>query len=157
MRRAIGRAEDEFARGDGAAAPEWGGQHVTEAELYSLTGAGYVELARTDIKHCTRAVERLERAISLRGDAHARNRTLDLLSLAEALAIAGEHDAASCAADQALSLLDGITSGRLRRRLVEVAATFGTHGSPAAAEATRLRLLAAAANRQPATHRGGRL
>ncbi|MEU7821753.1 helix-turn-helix transcriptional regulator [Catellatospora sp. NPDC049133] len=146
VRRAVGQAEDEFARSDGTAAPEWGGQHVTEAELYSLTGAGYVDLARTDARHCAHAVERLERAIALRGDAHARNRTLDLLSLAEALAIAGEPVEASRTADQALGLFGGITSGRLRRRFAETAATFGAHGGRAAeAETARLRLLSASA------------
>ncbi|MEV4412540.1 helix-turn-helix transcriptional regulator [Catellatospora sp. NPDC049609] len=129
VRRAVGRAEDEFGRADAEGMPEWAGQHVTESELYSLTGAGYVELARTDARHAAAAAERLRHAIALRGTAHARNRTLDQLSLAEALLIGGEREEAVRVADQALDQLESITSGRLRRRLIEVGSTFTRHGA----------------------------
>ncbi len=120
VKRAVGEAEEEFVRAEGSVSREWGRQHVTEAELYSLTGAAYVDLARKSPKHAPQAIERLRKAISLRGPANARNRTLDMVSLAEALFALGEFEESRKAASRAGSQIDQLASNRLTRRLAEL-------------------------------------
>jgi len=127
VRRAVGQAEEEFARQDGTEFESWGRQHVTEAELFSLTGAAYGDLARADRRHASTAIARLQRALTLRGAAHARNRTLDLVSLAEAFVIANELDEAGNAAFLALEQVDDVASGRLANRLTEVGRALSPH------------------------------
>jgi hypothetical protein len=120
VNRAVGEAEEEFVRDEGAVSREWGRQHVTEAELYSLTGAAYADLARKSAKHAPLAIERLKNAISMRGPANARNRTLDMVSLAEALFALGEFEESRKVASQASSQIDQLASNRLTRRLAEL-------------------------------------
>jgi transcriptional regulator with XRE-family HTH domain len=120
VRRAVGQAEDEFSRGKGSVSQDYGRQHVTEAELYSLTGAGYAELAKTSAAHADTAIYRLRRAIALRGQANARNRTLDMVSLAEALMLAGDVGESKKVTAQATEQVDQLASNRLTRRLGEI-------------------------------------
>ena len=126
VRRAVGEAEEEFVRAEGSVSREWGRQHVTEAELYSLTGAAYADLARKSPKHAPQAIERLRKAISLRGPANARNRTLDMVSLAEALFAQGEFEECRKVATRAESQLDQLASNRLTRRLTELSQRIAT-------------------------------
>lgn len=120
VRRAVGQAEEEFVRGKKPVAQDYGRQHVTEAELYSLTGAGYAELAKTNAAHADTAIYRLRRAIGLRGQSHARNRTLDMVSLAEVLAVAGDLTESKKVTRQATEQIDQLASKRLIRRLGEL-------------------------------------
>lgn len=122
VRRAVGQAEDEFARGKGnAVSQDYGRQHVTEAELFSLTGAGYAELAKTTSPtHADTAIYRLRRAIALRGQSNARNRTLDMVSLAEVLMVAGDIGESKKVTKQATDQVDQLASNRLIRRLGEL-------------------------------------
>ncbi|WP_212824403.1 helix-turn-helix domain-containing protein [Catellatospora sp. TT07R-123] len=123
--RSVGLAEEEFSRAEGGVANDWGGQHVTEAELYSLTGAAYADLARSSPKHGEEGVRRLRRAISLRDPAQARNRTLDLVSLAELSVVTGDRREATVYAGQAVANVEGITSARLNRRIVDLGRLLG--------------------------------
>ncbi len=120
VRRAVGQAEDQFASAKNLVAQDYGRQHVTEAELYSLTGAGYAELAKTNPVHADTAIYRLRRAIGLRGQSNARNRTLDMVSLAEVLAMAGDLNEAKKVTRQAAEQIDQLASNRLVRRLGEL-------------------------------------
>jgi transcriptional regulator with XRE-family HTH domain len=120
VRRAVGQAEEEFARGKGGISQDYGRQHVTEAELYSLTGAGYAELAKSRASYADPAIYRLRRAISLRGQSNARNRTLDMVSLAEVLAVAGDVGESKKMTKQATDHVDQLSSNRLVRRLGEL-------------------------------------
>lgn len=116
VHRAVGQAEEHQSEAVSDRAAGWAAQHVTEAELYSLTGAAYVDLARSDPDHATTAIDRLSRAIDLRGISAARNRTLDLLSLTEALLLADEVDEAGRIACRAYTAREGVASGRLDLR-----------------------------------------
>lgn len=127
VRRAVGDAEDAFTRVDAAGAPGWAAQHVTEAELYSLTGAAYTDLARTNPRHAVTAISRLHRALDLRGVSLARNRTLDQLSLAEALLYAGEFDEAGRVASAATDAVGDINSGRLSIRIAGLTRQMQPH------------------------------
>lgn len=129
--RAVGQAEEQFVKTTESVSRDWGRQHVTEAELYSLTGAGFAELARVSARHAPSAIERLRRAISLRGPANARNRTLDMISLAEALFAAGEIEEARKSAGQAVEQIDQLASNRLRRRINELRHRLGEVAIPA--------------------------
>lgn len=125
VRRAVGQAEEEFVRAEGSVSQDWGRQHVTEAELYSLTGAAYVDLARANPRHAPTAILRLRRSIGLRGPANARNRTLDMVSLAEGLLAAGEIDESRKVTAQATEQIDQLASNRLSRRLNELRQRIG--------------------------------
>ncbi|WP_255597867.1 hypothetical protein [Micromonospora sp. RL09-050-HVF-A] len=132
VRRAVGDAEDAFTRVDNTGTPNWAAQHVTEAELYSLTGAAYTDLARANNRHAEAAIERLNQALDLRGVSLARNRVLDQLSLAEALLYAGEFDEAGRVALAATEAAGDIRSGRLSLRFAGLARRIQPHARKAA-------------------------
>jgi transcriptional regulator with XRE-family HTH domain len=135
VHRAVGEAEQQFTDGAEAPAPDWGRQHVTEAELYSLTGAAYVELAKTDQRFVAPATQRLNRAIELRGLGQTRNRSLDLISLAEAQALAGEVDESGRLALSALRQTGDVVSARLSGRLRQLRGRLAPHARKAGAAA----------------------
>jgi hypothetical protein len=127
VNRETGRAEELFAAADRGSVPDWQAAHVAEAELYSLTGAGYTALARHDSRYASEAIRRLTTALELRGAAGARNATLDRISLAEAHLL--NHDLAQAldASGQALFLAEHSASRRIRKRLSELHAELGAH------------------------------
>ncbi|MFJ6197269.1 hypothetical protein [Micromonospora sp. NPDC092111] len=135
VRRAVGDAEEAFTRVDSTGAPNWAAQHVTEAELYSLTGAAYTDLARTNNRYAETAIERLNQALDLRGVSLARNRALDQLSLAEALLYAGEFDEAGRIALAATEAAGDIRSGRLSLRFAGLTRRMQPHACKAASVA----------------------
>ncbi|MFY1684796.1 helix-turn-helix domain-containing protein [Micromonospora sp. WMMD730] len=132
VRRAVGDAEDAFTRVDNTGTPNWAAQHVTEAELYSLSGAAYTDLARTNHRYADAAIERLNEALDLRGVSLARNRVLDQLSLAEALLYAGEFDEAGRIAVAATEAAGDIRSGRLSLRFAGLTRRMQPHAHKAA-------------------------
>ncbi|HCU48307.1 MAG TPA: hypothetical protein DGG94_00475, partial [Micromonosporaceae bacterium] len=71
------------------------------------------------------AILRLRRAIGLRGPANARNRTLDMVSLAEGFLAAGEVDESRKVTAQATEQIDQLASNRLSRRLNELRQRIG--------------------------------
>ncbi|WP_416903042.1 hypothetical protein [Micromonospora echinospora] len=127
MHRAIDSAEDAFVTAPSIPSAAWAAQHVTEAELYSLTGAAYVDLARRDSSHAQVAIDRLTRAIELRRESVARNRVLDQISLAQALVRGAEPGEAGRVALRALTDRVGIASRRLDNRFNELAAELRPH------------------------------
>jgi hypothetical protein len=82
--REAGSAEEHLAAAEHRTGPDWQVRHTAEAELYSLTGAGYTELAKHQPRYAGEAISRLTLALELRGADGARNATLDTISLAEA-------------------------------------------------------------------------
>jgi transcriptional regulator with XRE-family HTH domain len=129
-------AEGLFAAADRGSVPDWQVPHVAEAELYSLTGAGYTALARHDARYANEAIRRLTTALELRGAAGARNATLDRISLAEAHLLNHDLAQALCASGQALFLAEHSASRRIRKRLSELHAELGTHRTNADASET---------------------
>ena len=114
--RAAHQADDAFAEADIEQRP-WAAQHATEAELHSLIGVTYVELARHQRGHASTAIDRLDRAMQLRCTSGARNRALDHVSMAEALLHLEDIDEAGRVALRALDAAIGITSARVELRL----------------------------------------
>jgi hypothetical protein len=122
-----GLAEEEFARPEQRTGPGWQIRHVAEAELYSLTGAAYAELARHDPRHAGESIRRLSLALDLRGADGARNATLDNISLAEAHLADHDLGQALHTASQAISLASDSASRRVRKRLGELANQLTPH------------------------------
>ncbi|SHF65348.1 helix-turn-helix domain-containing protein [Streptoalloteichus hindustanus] len=122
VHRAVGRAEEEMSRvGDQRDdVVERERRHVSPAELFSLTGASYVELARREPRHAREAARRLVMALGSRGPEYARNATLDVVSLAEAHLRGGDLDAARHFAHRAETAARTTTSRRVHRRLGEL-------------------------------------
>jgi transcriptional regulator with XRE-family HTH domain len=135
--RAIGDAEELHARWQGEATG-WAAQHVTDAELYSLTGAALVDLARRVPDYAEKAIDRLTTAIDQRGITAARNRTLDYASLAEALLINGEIDEAGTIACRAANARGDITSGRVNGRINDLRRQLKRHAAHSEPVATFL-------------------
>lgn len=133
--RQAGNAEEHFAAAGHRAGPDWQVRHVAEAELYSLTGAGYTELARHQPRYAAEAITRLTLALDLRGADGARNATLDTISLAEAHL--ADHDAGQAAviAGNAVLLAQDSASRRVRKRLRELGQQLGPHRTDPGAEA----------------------
>lgn len=131
MRRDVCLAEEHFARRDDTSPTGWGRRwqlrYTAEAELYSITGAAYTELAQHDARHAEEAIARLSRALKIRGPGFARNATLDVISLAEAhLARHDIHEAVACAT-RAVRMTGGGTSLRVRERLTGLTEQLQPH------------------------------
>lgn len=122
-----GLAEEEFARPQQRTGPGWQIRHVAEAELYSLTGAAYAELARHDPRHAGESIRRLTLALDLRGADGARNATLDNISLAEAHLTDHDLSQARHTTSQAIHLANDSASRRVRKRLGELARQLTPH------------------------------
>jgi transcriptional regulator with XRE-family HTH domain len=127
VNRETGLAEELFAAADRSSIPDWQAPHVAEAELYSLTGAGYTALARHDARYASEAIRRLTTALELRGAAGARNATLDRISIAEAHLLDHDLGQALDASGQALFLAEHSASRRIRTRLSELHAQLEAH------------------------------
>jgi transcriptional regulator with XRE-family HTH domain len=125
--REAGSAEEHFAAAGHRAGPDWQVRHVAEAELYSLTGAGYTELAKHQPRYAGEAISRLTLALELRGADGARNATLDTISLAEAHLADHDLSQAASVAGNAVLLAQDSASRRIRKRLRELAQQLGPH------------------------------
>ncbi|HMH91520.1 MAG TPA: hypothetical protein VK586_10605 [Streptosporangiaceae bacterium] len=150
VHRAVGHAEEESGRADDRSGPGWRVRHVAEAELYSLTGAGYAELARHDPAQAPEAIRRLTAALDLRGIDGARNATLDRISLAEAHLAAHNLTEALHAGNDAVDSASHSSSRRVRVRLDELARQLHPHHTHAHA-AEVIHKISFASNRQPET------
>jgi hypothetical protein len=127
VHRAVGLAEEQSARAGDRSGPGWRVRHVAEAELYSLTGAGYAALSQHDPAHAHEAIRRLTLALDLRGLGGARNATLDTISLAEAHLIAHDLPEAVNATRTAVESAGNSSSRRIRVRLAELQQRFQPH------------------------------
>jgi hypothetical protein len=127
VHRQAGLAEEQFASAEDRTGPDWQVRHVAEAELYSLTGAGYTELARHQPRYAGEAIRRLNLALDLRGADGARNATLDTISLAEAHLADQDLGQALHATSRAIHLAEDSASRRVRKRLSELAGQLTPH------------------------------
>lgn len=127
VHRAVGLAEEHAARAEDRGGPDWRIRHVAEAELFSLTGAGYAELSKHSPAHAPEAIRRLTKAIDLRGLGEARNATLDNISLAEAHFAARDLESAAAAGHVAVEAADTSSSRRIRARLGELRLQLEPH------------------------------
>jgi hypothetical protein len=125
--REAGNAEEHFAAAEDQTGPDWQVRHVAEAELYSLTGAGFAELAQHQPRYAAEAISRLTLAIDLRGADAARNATLDTISLAEAHLADHDLRQAVHTAGKAVRLARDSASRRIRKRLAELGHQLDPH------------------------------
>lgn len=127
VHRSVGLAEEHAARAEDRSGPDWRVRHVAEAELFSLTGAGYAELSKHWPAHAPEAIRRLTKAIDLRGLGGARNATLDNISLAEAHLSAHDLESAAVVGHTAVEAAGTSSSRRIRVRLRELRQQLEPH------------------------------
>ena len=127
VHREAGLAEEQFASTEDRTGPDWQVRHVAEAELYSLTGAGFAELARHEPQYASEAIRRLNLALDLRGAEGARNAALDTISRAEAHLADHDLDEALRAGRKAVHLAENSASRRVRKRLDELGHQLSPH------------------------------
>lgn len=127
----------------GRPSPEWAAFHG-QAELDYAQGLMY-----TDSGHHGAAVQFLRAALAHQDRTYGRNRALYRLTLARSLIHAGEVDEAAAHAVESLEHLEEVESGRVTRRLDEVASLLHTAGAVTASEAAD-QLTAYAETREPA-------
>jgi transcriptional regulator with XRE-family HTH domain len=127
--RAANRADSEAVHEEDHSVEPWQARHLSEAELFSITGAAFTELALRVPQHAGEAIRRLNKALELRGSDTARDKTLDFVSLAEAcLAADGVKEAVQATA-RGIEIARATSSQRVGLRLDELRQRLGGHVS----------------------------
>ncbi|MGC0418436.1 helix-turn-helix domain-containing protein [Embleya sp. AB8] len=131
--RAIGTAEDAFARTAPGDAPTWLG-YFTAAELAGTTASDYRDLAVHDRGQLARSADRFERSLALRGTDSPRSTAFDLTELAKIRLRQGDVEQACTTGHAAVDAATGLHSFRVRQRLSELfdATTPYRHITPCA-------------------------
>ncbi|TWP45836.1 hypothetical protein FKR81_38365 [Lentzea tibetensis] len=113
--RALGKAQDEFARADRTHPPDWARFH-DETDLTAMIGTVHAELGDT-----RNAIPALTRAIENFGPTMARSWTFCLISLATCHFVDGDVDQGLAIGTQAVTAAEGLRSERTwdRMRTVE--------------------------------------
>jgi transcriptional regulator with XRE-family HTH domain len=114
--RAIGRAEDTFARTTEGDAPTWLA-YFTAAELAGTTASDYRDVATHDSTQLARAADRFENALRLRGDVSPRSTAFDLAELAKIRLRQGDLEHACATGHAAVDAAQPLRSFRVRQRL----------------------------------------
>lgn len=117
--RAIGNAEDAFTRTTHDDAPGWL-DYFSAAELAGTTASDYRDLAAHDPAQLTKAADRFERALALRGNESLRSRAFDLTELAKVQFRQGEVELACATGHAATDAAAGLNSFRVRQRLTDL-------------------------------------
>lgn len=120
--RALGKAQDAFARADHQHVPDWARFH-DETDLTAMTGTVYTELG--DTRH---AIPALTSAIENFGPAMARSWTFCLIALASCHFLDGDADQGQTVAMQAISAAEGLRSERVWDRMRPMAHAAATRG-----------------------------
>jgi len=140
FRRTVAQAEELLDGGDSEPLPEWA-RVIDHAELAGVVGARYRDLAQgqddpvAKRKSAQESVDYITRALRLRPPAQRRNQAFDLIGLGRTYLLLGEPAEAANTVCNAISLVGGLGSGRVQRRLRDwhrEAAPF--HREPAVAE-----------------------
>jgi tetratricopeptide (TPR) repeat protein len=120
--RAMGKAQDSFARADLAHVPDWARFH-DETDLTAMIGTIYAELG--DTQH---AIPALSSAIERFGPAMARSWTFCLIALATCHFLDGDTDQGETVGMQAVNAAEELRSERVwdrMRPMVQAAAVRG--------------------------------
>ncbi|MEV6242628.1 hypothetical protein [Lentzea sp. NPDC051838] len=113
----LGRAHDEFARGDVDSAAPWAA-FFDENDLAGITGAIYTTLGRTvDVSFAQPAITALMQAATGYRDDMTRSRTFSLIALSLNHLVAGDADEAAAVAALAVAQTDYMMSARTRKKL----------------------------------------
>jgi hypothetical protein len=118
--RALGAAQDAFARAGKDTDPAWCA-FFDEGELYGLLGVTLRDLALADSDHARRhaadARQWIEQAIQQRPRNFLRSRVMDMDGLAVVNVLLGEPEAAGQAAATAMTMAVAVTLARVMSRL----------------------------------------
>jgi tetratricopeptide (TPR) repeat protein len=120
--RALGKAQDAFARADLSHVPDWARFH-DETDLHAMIGTVHAELG--DTRH---AIPALTTAIEGFGPAMARSWTFCLISLASCHFLDGDDDQGQAVAMQAITAAERLRSERVwdrMRPMMQAAAARG--------------------------------
>ncbi|MFI6100241.1 hypothetical protein ACIA8G_32245 [Lentzea sp. NPDC051213] len=120
--RALGKAQDSFARADHAHVPDWARFH-DETDLTAMIGTVYAELG--DTRH---AIPALTTAIEQFGPTMARSWTFCLISLASCHFLDGDADQGQAVGMQAVSAAEGLRSERVWDRIRPMAQAAAARG-----------------------------
>jgi hypothetical protein len=112
---ALARAEEEFARATGPAAP-WV-RFFGPTDLEALAGMAQVELGAHDRSRLAAARQSLGSASAARGQDMARSRTFELTALAVAALRDGDRDEGLMLGQEAVALAERVRSMRVLDRL----------------------------------------
>jgi tetratricopeptide (TPR) repeat protein len=124
--RSIGRAQDEFARADRAAAPAWV-RFFGDADLYASVGVTQVSQAESSESDLADAIDHINQALALRGPDITRSRIFELTALAVAHLRAGNRDSALEAGRDAVTSAASVRSVRTLDRLEPLQTLAGKH------------------------------
>jgi hypothetical protein len=147
--RATDNAEEALADSRSADEPYWIG-YFDQAELEGTTGGRLLELAHQDKRYAGETIERISRAVALRGAGRLRSSALDQIGLAEASLIEGECEKAAAQGEAATAVVEQTLSDRVRVKLVELYRTSDAHASVPAIADLRERIRSVLATPQPA-------
>ena len=122
----LGRANDEFSRADGHAAPAWV-RFFGAADLHATTGVALTVLSAQDQRWCAPAITELTASTSGRGQDMTRSRAFELTAMATAHLRAGDRDHGCAVGAQAVDLAEQLRSTRVVERLQPLAAETARH------------------------------
>ncbi len=134
--RAVDVAETAHNDADPEREPRWL-SGLDSAELAGVIGARYRDLARHDSRHAHNAIIYIRRAIATRDPGRTRNRALDMISLARAQVLTGDHEQSAASITIAIPLIDQARPGRLARKLADWHHETEPHTRVAAIRETR--------------------
>jgi hypothetical protein len=132
--RALGRAEDEMARGGGRTAP-WV-SFFADADLEALTGMASLELAVHDPARLADARQKLGVAIAARPNTMTRSLAFELTALATAALLDGDVAEGVSVGERAVDLAERVHSARVLDRLGPLGRAAAASG-PAAHDLAR--------------------
>jgi hypothetical protein len=139
--RALGAAQDAFARAGKDTDPAWCG-FFDDGELYGLLGVTLRDLALADSDHARRYAadsrQWIDQAIQQRPRNFLRSRVMDMDGLAVVNVLLGEPEAAGQAAATAMTMATAVTSARVMNRLRRTA-WLAQERFPSASAVTGLR------------------
>ncbi|MEV8509697.1 helix-turn-helix transcriptional regulator [Actinoplanes sp. NPDC051475] len=115
--RSLGRAQDEFARGDLATAAKWV-RFFGVADLNATTGVAHAALADHLPDRRRDAIEALTRSLASRGTDAARSQAFELTALSSVHLLDGNFAHGAALGDQAVALAERIRSTRVVDRLL---------------------------------------
>jgi hypothetical protein len=126
MRRAIGTAQEHYAKVDPDNTPPWAA-YITASEINAQEGNSYYLLSLTDTATAPTAIAPLTAAVNGHPPEHAHSRASQLPTLAAASLHAGDYDGAAAYAREAVTILGSVSSQRCRTRLRDVDALAARH------------------------------
>ena len=112
----LSRSQDELARADLSAAPDWA-RFYNETDMNAMIGTVHTELSAFDVKHAAIAIPAINQSLAHYDESMSRSRTFMLTALATNYLRQGDVDHGVRIGRDALSLATGLQSTRVTDRL----------------------------------------